>query len=102
MGKNAFLYFIGIKYAVPRRCRIFSNKETKKRENKSVICSLGEFINDAFACAKVMLFATLIMMLRAYARNDVMLAHCAGGTTSLPQATSQGEADIICPRANII
>ena len=70
----------------------------RKRENKSVICSLGEFINDAFACAKVMLFATLIMMLRAYARNDVMLAHCAGDTTSLPQATSQGEADIICPR----
>jgi hypothetical protein len=66
----------------------------RKRENKSVICSLGEFINDAFACAKV--------MLRAYARNDVMLAHCAGGTTSLPQATSQGKADIICPRANII
>ena len=31
-------------------------------------------------------------------RNDVMLAHCATGTTSLPKATSLGEADITCPR----
>jgi hypothetical protein len=26
-----------------------------------------------------------------------MLAHCATGTTSLPKATSLGEADITCP-----
>ena len=30
-------------------------------------------------------------------RNDVMFAHCAKGTTSLPKATSLGEADITCP-----
>ena len=29
-------------------------------------------------------------------RNDVMFAHCAEGTTSLPKATSLGEADITC------
>ena len=29
-------------------------------------------------------------------RNDVMFAHCAVGTTSLPKATSLGEADITC------
>jgi len=31
-------------------------------------------------------------------RNDVMFAHCAVGTTSLPKAASLGEADIICPQ----
>ena len=29
-------------------------------------------------------------------RNDVMFAHYAEGTTSLPKATSLGEADITC------
>ena len=38
-----------------------------------------------FAIAKVMLFATLIMMLLAKARSDVMFAHCAEGTTSFTQ-----------------
>ena len=76
-------------------------RENKTREQIGDLFSRGD-INDVFADAKVMLFATLIIMLRAYARNDIMFAHCAEGTTSLPQATSQGEADIICPRANII
>ena len=33
----------------------------------------------------MMLFTSLMVMLRAYARSDVMLAHCAEGTTSLTQ-----------------
>ena len=39
-------------------------------------------VGDVFAIAKVMLFASLTMMLLAKARSDVMLAHCAEGTTS--------------------
>ena len=43
------------------------------------------FVSDVFANAKVMLFATLIMMLLAKAHSDVMFAHCAEGTTSFTQ-----------------
>jgi len=32
------------------------------------------FVCDVFAVAKVMLFASLIMVLRAYARSDAMFA----------------------------
>ena len=46
----------------------------------------------------MMLFASLIMMLLPMVASDVMFANCAKGTTSLPQATSSGKADIICPK----
>ena len=48
-------------------------------------CVYSFSVSDVFANAKVMLFATLTMMLRAYARSDVMFAHCAEGTTSFTQ-----------------
>ena len=38
-------------------------------------------VSDVFVDAKVMLLLR-IMMLLTYVRNDVMLAHCAEGTTS--------------------
>ena len=38
-------------------------------------------VSDVFADAKVMLLLR-IMMLLTYVFNDVMLAHCAEGTTS--------------------
>ena len=60
---------------------------SKKRESKSV-CSrnvLSFSVSDVFAIVEMMLFAQLIVMLRAYARSDVMLAHCAAGTTSFTQ-----------------
>ena len=55
-------------------------------------------ISDVCACAQVMLLALLVVMLRPMVASDVMFAHCAEDTTSLPQATSQGEADITCPK----
>ena len=42
-------------------------------------------VGDVFAIAKVMLFASLTMMLLAKACSDVMFAHCAEGTTSFTQ-----------------
>ena len=45
-----------------------------------------------------MLLTSFVMMLRPLVASDVMFAHCAEGTTSLPKATSLGEADIICPQ----
>ena len=42
-------------------------------------------VSDVFAIAKVMLFAPLIMMLLAKARNDVMFATTPSGVTSFTQ-----------------
>ena len=59
---------------------------SRKREqigSKAEMSSL--FVSEVFATAKVKLFATLIMMLLAKARRDVMFAHCAEGTTSFTQ-----------------
>jgi len=59
------------------------NPYNDRRENKSK-CSLFS-VSDVFAIAKVMLFASLITMLLAKTRSDVMFAHCAEGTTSFTQ-----------------
>ena len=44
----------------------------------------GRNISDVFAYAKVMLLTSFVMMLLPLVASDVMLAHCAEGTTSLP------------------
>ena len=43
------------------------------------------FVSGVFAIAKVMLFASLIMMLFAKAHSDVMFVDCAESTTSLTE-----------------
>ena len=44
-------------------------------------------IGEVFADAKVMIFASLIVMLLPLVASDVMLAHCGKDTASLPKAT---------------
>jgi len=61
----------------------YTQKEQTRKTKILYVCSFS--VSDVFAIAKVMLFATLIMMLQAYARSDVMFAHCAEGTTSFTQ-----------------
>ena len=62
-------------------CKIINNL----RSSFEILGFCPFSVSDVFAVAKVMLFAVLIMMLRAYARSDVMFAHCAEGTTSFTQ-----------------
>ena len=58
-------------------------EQTRKAYKTLCVCSFS--VSDVFAIAKVMLFATLTMMLLAKAHSDVMFAHCAEGTTSFTQ-----------------
>ena len=50
-----------------------------------------------FAIAKVMLFAPLIMMFLAKARNDVLLAHYAVRRNIIHAVNITAEGFIICP-----
>ena len=52
---------------------------------------------DVFAIAKVMLFAPLIMMLLAKARNDVLFAHYAVRRNIIHTVNITAEGNIICP-----
>ena len=61
----------------------YEQKEQTRKAKILYVCSFS--VSDVFANAKVMLFATLIIMLLANARSDVMFAHCAVGTTSFTQ-----------------
>ena len=45
-----------------------------------------------------MLFASLIMMLQAYARNDVMFAHYAVRCNIIHAVNITDEVNITCPR----
>jgi len=58
---------------------------TESRHARRFVLRVCSSVSDVFAIAKVMLFASLIMMLLAKARSDVMFAHCAEGTTSFTQ-----------------
>ena len=54
-------------------------------------------VSDVFAIAKVMLFAPLIMMLLAKARNDVMFAHYAVRRNIIHAVNITAVGNIICP-----
>ena len=55
-------------------------------------------VSDVFAIAKVMLFASLIMMLLAKARGDVMLAHYAVRRNIIHAVNITDEVNITCPQ----
>ena len=55
-------------------------------------------VSDVFAIAKVMLFAPLIMMLLAKARNDVLFAHYAVRRNIIHAVNITAEGNIICPQ----
>jgi len=67
--------------------RFGSPIQTEKADTQDgkILCVCSFSVSDVFAIAKVMLFASLIMILLAKARSDVMFAHCAEGTTSFTQ-----------------
>ena len=71
----------------------------QKRENESVRSRnvLSFSVSDVFAIAKVMLFASLIMMLLAKARNDVMFAHYAVRRNIIHAVNITAAGNIICP-----
>ena len=54
-------------------------------------------VSDVFAVAKVMLFASLVMMLLAKARNDVMFAHYAVRRNIIHAVNITAKGFIICP-----
>ena len=55
------------------------------------------FVSDVFAIAKVMLFASLIMMLLTKGRNDVMFAHYAVRRNIIHAVSITAAGNIICP-----
>ena len=55
-------------------------------------------VSDVFAGAKVMLFAPLIMMLLAKARNDVLFAHYAVRRNIIHAVNITAEGNITCPQ----
>jgi len=59
------------------------------------VCSF--YVIDVFADAKVMLFATLIMMLLANARSDVIFAYFASRRNFTHEVNITAEGDITCP-----
>ena len=71
-------------------------KERTKRFHPQ--CSLFLVsVSDVFANAKVMLFASLVMMLLAKARNDVMFAHYAVRRNIIHEVNITAVGNIICP-----
>ena len=60
------------------------------------VCSFS--VSDIFAIAKVMLFALLIMMLLAKARNDVMFARYAVRRNIIHAVNITAAGNIICPQ----
>ena len=54
--------------------------------------------SEVFAVAKVMLFASLIMMLLAKARNDVIFAHYAVRRNIIHAVNITDEVNITCPQ----
>ena len=55
-------------------------------------------MNDVFACAKVMLFASLIMMLLPMVASDVMFAHYAVRRNIIYAVNIIAEGNITCPQ----
>ena len=55
-------------------------------------------VSDVFAIAKVMLFASLVMMLLAKARNDVMFAHYAVRRNIIHAVNITAAGNITCPQ----
>ena len=55
-------------------------------------------VSEVFADAKVMLFASLIMMLLAKARNDVIFAHYAVRRNIIHAVNITDEVNITCPQ----
>ena len=73
-------------------------QEKEKREQNGFIRNvLSFFVSDVFAIAKVMLFASLVMMLLAKARNDVMFAHYAVRRNIIHAVNITAEGNITCP-----
>ena len=57
----------------------------------------GQYKSDVFAHAKVMLFASLIMMLLPMVASDVMFAHYAVRRNIIYAVNIIAEGNITCP-----